>query len=191
MNKRKFTVGDRVMIHKESPYYGACDSNPKETVGTVSRIGRTETTGLYISVKWDSGLNNSYNHLDLVKVEKENNSVLTVDKEFVMHAYESACSAWKEKIEEQFPELFESKYSKLIEDGDVPYTSYLFYKNRDNKYVELKHGLSLIDGVADGRHLPKETKYRGLYIHDPEHAIELEIVKTGTGQSIVFKKKNS
>lgn len=188
---RKFKKGDRVVIRKSSEYYNTCASNPAGVTGTVQRVGKI-SEHLNINVKWDdTGVNNSYNACDLQLVQEEKPVALTVDKEFVMQAYESACSTWKEKIEKKFPELFDNKYSKLIEDGDLPYTSYLFYKNRNNEYVQLKHGLSLIDGVADGRYLPKETKYRGLYIHDPEHAIELEIVKTGTGQSIVFKKKNS
>lgn len=33
----------------------------------------------------------------------------SVSKDFILEAYESACSTWKSKIEVQFPELFQSE----------------------------------------------------------------------------------
>lgn len=33
----------------------------------------------------------------------------SVSKDFILEAYESACSTWKAKIETQFPELFQSE----------------------------------------------------------------------------------
>lgn len=34
--------------------------------------------------------------------------MFTVDKEFIIEAYEAACSGWKTKLEEKFPDVFKS-----------------------------------------------------------------------------------
>lgn len=191
------------MIAKASPYYGEGSSNPKDTLGTVLKVGRKEATGLYISVMWDdTGLANSYNHLDLQLVSGDNyrealceliekKKVLTVDKEFVMQAYESACSSWKAKIEQRFPELFpKEKYARLMQDT-LLYGTRLYYKSDASNYTELKYNIALIDGIAgDSREVPKEAKYRGIYVNDPNCELELEVVKVSDGHAIVFKNKN-
>lgn len=108
-SKNKFKVGDRVRISKSSAYYGENKSNPSDCIGTVTKYD-ADAYGHFASyVDWDNGGDNAYRDEDLELVSAANTSepaVLTVDKEFVMEAYESACSDWRKKIENKFPELF-------------------------------------------------------------------------------------
>lgn len=59
-----------------------------------------------------------YNHKNEVgtyaKITKRRESdTLTVPKQFVLDAYEAACSNWKEKLRLQFPDLFPTFFVKI------------------------------------------------------------------------------
>lgn len=45
-----------------------------------------------------------------VELVQSTSKKLTVDEDFVRQAHEAACSDWKQKIEEQFPDLFPGYY---------------------------------------------------------------------------------
>lgn len=185
-NKNKFKKGDRVRISKDSEYYDRSQqSNPSNCIGTVTKC---DADGYFTTeVKWDNGEYNSYRDYDLDLVSEASTAELTVDKEFVMQAYKSACSDWKKKIEQKFPELFPSNpYTKLVEDESKLASSSLYYQNSDGEFVALLNSTALIDGVAGCNGIPKEAKYRGIYIH--KH-VDVEVVKTGFGTSIIFKDK--
>jgi len=168
---QEIKVGDRVRISKDSEYYkDGQASNPKNVTGTVTSIS---SGMLKIHVKWDNLRSNSYNVKDLYlyseKTKKSNE--LTVSKEFVLEAHKAACSDWKNKLEKQFPEVFESdKYPTLIDlnPGEKLVTAGLFVMvtdiNGKEKYVPLK-GVQIADGIANSLDLPKEAKYKALYIN--------------------------
>lgn len=174
MKKTKFKVGDRVRISKDSEYYvGSFYSNPTDVTGTVSEVREDEP--FRYRVDWDNGLGNNYkiNDLYLYSEKKKSNKTdkLTVSKEFLLEAYKSACSDWKKKLEQEFPEVFETdKYPTLIDlkRGEELVTAHLYVKVRDldgkDKYVPLK-GVQIADGIADGHNLPKEAKHKALYIN--------------------------
>jgi hypothetical protein len=170
MKKTKFKVGDRVRIVKTSKYYGSCESNPKEVTGEVTSVRYSDDLG--IDVRWDNSTKNSYNACDLCiysEPERDSNH-FTVSKEFVLEAHKAACSDWKRRLEEQFPEVFETdKYPTLIDlkAGDRIVIADLFVKVEDSKgkerYVPL-NGIEIVDGVADGSILPQQARYKALYI---------------------------
>jgi hypothetical protein len=101
--RKKFKIGDRVKIIKTSEYYREGDSsNPIDTVGEVIRYKKT---GMPIEVRWSSDFTvNSYEEHDLVLASSE--PTVDVSREFVLRAYDSACSDWKRKIESEIPNLF-------------------------------------------------------------------------------------
>lgn len=175
MSKAKMLkVGDRVRISKYSEYY-ICGSisNPIDVTGTVSEVDEDEN--LCYSVKWDNGTKNGYGEGDLYLYSEDINktdepTVLTVSKEFVLEAHKAACSDWKKKLEEQFPDVFESnKYLTLVDlkEGEGLVSPALYVKvrdvNREYRYVAL-HGVNLVDGLANGKDLPKGARYKALYI---------------------------
>lgn len=66
----------------------------------------------------------------------------TVDSEFILAAHKAACNEWKGKLEEQFPDLFETKYQKTIKELGPINTGYDPYfpvisKDRRNVVVPL------------------------------------------------------
>ena len=188
-NKNKFKKGDRVRISKDSEYYGGGKSNPSDCEGTVTKYHAGDLQKFTTRVDWDNGTDNSYEDHDLeLATNTSEPAVLTVDKGFVMQAYESACSDWKKKIEQKFPELFPSNpYTKLVEEGSQLTSSTLYYKNRDGKFVALLNNIALIDGVAGEYGVPEEAKHRGIYIN--KH-VDVKVVSTpGGGTAIIFKDK--
>jgi hypothetical protein len=161
----KLTKGNRVRISKESRYYGDPYANPKEVTGTIERIDAQESH--CYRVKWDNGETNSYREGDLYIFE---DGELTVSKEFLLEAYKAACSDWKQRLEEEFPEVFETdKYPTLFElkrgeqlNGAGLYVQIINAKG-DREYLPL-NGIEIVDGVADGTILPQQAKYKALYI---------------------------
>ena len=192
MPKTKFKVGDKVKISRESKYYQLDDSfNPAGAIGEVIKVQDEDySSRLRVKVLWDKDLDisNTYAHEDLVYAEDTKD--LTVDSEFVMAAYESACSSWKKKIEAKFPDLFPNPYAKLVKDEDKIATSTLFYLDSNDEYKALEYNIALIDGVAGhGRDIPEEARYRGIYVNNKSKELKLELIETVDGYAIVFKKK--
>ena len=199
MPKTKFKVGDKVKISKDSEYYGVdATYNPADKVGTVIEVQKADySSRLKVKVLWDkeSNISNTYAHEDLVyaavqTTKVQNDDEFTVDKEFVMEAYKSACSTWKAKIEAKFPELFPSPYAKIVKDESKIALSSLFYMDSDDRYQPLEHNIALIDGIAGhGRDVPEEARFRGIYVNDRHGELNLELVETKDGYCILFKKK--
>lgn len=190
----KFKVGDKVMISKRSEYYGTDKShNPADKVGTVIEV-RDEsysTSRLKVKVLWDkeSNITNTYSHKDLVYATVVSDE-FTVDKEFVMEAYKSACSTWKKKIEAKFPDLFPNPYAKLVKDETSIGISNLFYLDSNDEYKALEYNIALIDGIAGhGRDVPEEARFRGIYVNNKSKELKLELIETVDGYAIVFKKR--
>lgn len=193
MAKAKFKKGDRVRISKNSEYYeDSLDSNPADVTGTVTSyksVKHNDEFSTYVS--WDNGENNTYSDYDLELYKESKEAVraeeFTVDKEFVMQAYEAACSTWKERIEDKFPDLFpKSKYVQIVEDEDNVSGSSIYYMTRQGVYKHLR-GVSLILGVAGYGNTPAESKYRGLYIDSQD--IKPVITETDGGAPIVLFEK--
>lgn len=190
---KKFKVGDRVRIAESSEYYGGnkTSTNPTGVVGTVTSYTPSSEDISCLSyttnVDWDNGTSNAYRGYDLELVAA---APLTVDKEFVMQAYESACSTWKEKIEQQFPELFpKRKFATLT--AQTPGPSTLYYKTECGMYKSLEYNVALIDAIAGQLGVPKEAKYKGIYVNNRGGNIDnLEVINTGDGFAILFNIKN-
>jgi hypothetical protein len=173
-------VGDRVRISKGSQFYSTAgsESNPSDVTGTIEKVNECKTPEFCYSVKWDNGEKNSYMEGDLYlyrgdnKSDRKKQDKLTVTKEFVLEAYKSACSDWKMKLEQEFPELFETdKYPTLIDlnKGDQVYSAELYVRiegaDGKTRYQPL-NGVQIADGIADGRTLPVNAKYKALYFTD-------------------------
>jgi hypothetical protein len=168
-------VGDRVRISKDSQFYrpGVSESNPSDVTGTIEKVNECEMPEFCYSVKWDNGRDNSYREGDLyLYSEKKNNDKadkLTVSKEFVLEAHKAACADWKQRLEEEFPKVFETdKYPTLVDlkDGETLVSSTLYAQIRGagyDRYVALR-GIQIADGIADGVTLPPQAKHKALYI---------------------------
>jgi hypothetical protein len=169
----KLTKGNRVRISKKSEYYrnvnqGGISSNPLGVTGTIERVDPKES--YCYRVKWDNGENNAYREGDLYIFEDGCDVELTVSKEFLLEAHKAACSDWKQRLEEEFPEVFETdKYPTLIElkrgeqlNGASLYVQ-IVNADGDREYVQL-NGIEIVDGIADGRILPVQARYKALYI---------------------------
>lgn len=182
------------MISKRSEYYGTDEScNPADKVGTVIEVKDESYSSHYLKVKvlWDkeSNISNNYDFNDLVRATVVSDE-FTVDKEFVMEAYESACSSWKKKIEAKFPDLFPNPYAKLVKDEGSIGVSNLFYLDSNDEYKALEYNVALIDGVAGpGRDVPEEARFRGIYVNNRLKELDLELIETVDGYCIVFKKR--
>jgi len=62
----KFRVGDKVRIRKDSKYYVAGRSNPKDTAGIIEEIGPCRNWQSHmITVKWPDEWSNNYRVYDL------------------------------------------------------------------------------------------------------------------------------
>ncbi len=195
-------AGDRVRISKDSEYYKeGSESNPKGVTGTISEV-RDES--FCYRVNWDNGENNTYqiNDLCLYSEKTKKSNELTVSKEFVLEAHKAACSDWKNKLEKQFPEVFESdKYPTLIDlkPGEELITAGLFVlvtdSNGKDKYVPLK-GVQIADGIADGDILPIEARYKALYINREatqqlceKYEVKQKPARTSSAYVVYFEKK--
>lgn len=63
----KLKVGDKVKISESSEYYGISKSNPKGVEGVITSLNEGEDLSHYVN--WSNGTRNSYDALDLVKVD--------------------------------------------------------------------------------------------------------------------------
>ena len=200
-------VGDRVRISKKSQFYnppGSSESNPSDVTGTIEKVNECNTPEFCYSVKWDNGEKNSYMEGDLYlyrgdnKFERKKQDKLTVTKEFVLEAYKSACSDWKKKLEQEFPELFEAdKYPTLIDlnRGDQLYGAELYVRiegaDGKTRYQAL-NGVQIADGIADGRTLPVNAKYKALYFTSSviEYGkYEIKHKESNRGSHVVYFEK--
>lgn len=204
----KLKVGDKVRISKESRYYGDPCSNPTDVTGTIERI---DAYGSHrYRVKWDNGETNSYRVEDLYiydcdspfpwAADMKKQDKLTVTKEFVLEAYKSACSDWKKKLEQEFPELFEAdRYPTLIDlnRGDQLYGAELYVriesKSGETRYQPL-NGVQIADGIADDQTLPLNAKYKALYFTDGvvgygKYEIKHKPTENGGGAHVVYFEK--
>lgn len=174
--------GDRVRISKGSRYYGKGDANnPIDLTGTITNVN--EDSHFTYSVTWDNGKRNSYKREgDLYlyrgdnKFERKKQDKLTVSKEFLLEAYKAACADWKQRLEGEFPEVFETdKYPTLVDinKGEEIETAVLYVRVRDTKTGEGRYtrlnGVQLADGIAIGAGdncgvLPRVARYKALYI---------------------------
>ena len=75
--KSKFKIGERVIIRKDSEYYGDCDSNPKDVVGVLVDNDDPEAieAGFLYKVKWDAENCNYYEPHDLKHCRVKNTKI--------------------------------------------------------------------------------------------------------------------
>jgi hypothetical protein len=195
----KLAKGNRVRISKESEYYrNGISSNPLGVTGTIERVDPGES--YCYRVKWDNGENNTYREGDLYIFENGCDVELTVSKEFLLEAHKAACSDWKQRLEEEFPELFETdKYPTLIDlnKGEHVYSAELYVriesKGGDTRFEPL-NGVQIADGIADDRSLPVNAKYKALYftaevVGFGKYEIKHKPTESGGGHIVYFEKK--
>jgi hypothetical protein len=208
MNKATKLVGDRVRISKGSKWYGKDDAyNPIYVTGTVSAAWEHDLSGEYCyDVEWDNGKKNGYREGDLYlyrgdnKFERKKQDKLIVSKEFLLAAYNAACADWKQRLEGEFPEVFETdKYPTLIDlnKGDQVYSAELYVRiegaDGKTRYQPL-NGVQIADGIADGRTLPVNAKYKALYFTDKavgygKYEIKHKSTENGGGSHVVYFEK--
>jgi hypothetical protein len=200
-SSQMLVVGDRVRISKDSAYYRRnMESNPRNTTGTVKNVDMTQEY-CYL-VEWDNGKKNSYITGDLYIFEDGCEGELIVSKEFLLAAYNAACADWKQRLEGEFPEVFETdKYPTLIDlnKGDQVYSAELYVRiegaDGKTRYQPL-NGVQIADGIADDHTLPVNAKYKALYFTDKAVGYgKYEIKHKPTGVSgggahvVYFEKK--
>lgn len=196
-------LGDIVRISKTSEYYDihsgdtpGLSSNPANMDGKIISVNEPYD-GYPLEVLWDNTETNVYDwcDLDLVstksKPSKKNRSgAYTVDEEFIKQAHEAACSDWKSRIEDKFPELFPTnKYVYALfnsKDIDRAVNADLYIKLADGSYVKTK--IQLIHGLAGSDGIDKQAKGCGIYIPrtcdiSPRIAKEYK----GSGSIILFE----
>ena len=129
---------------------------------------------------------------------------LTVSEEFLLSAYNAACADWKQRLEGEFPEVFETdKYPTLVDinKGEEVVTAMLYVRVRDTKtgeerYVRL-NGVQLADGIAIGADdncgvLPRVARYKALYIESflgREYSVKVKNATCLDSQVVYFEKK--
>ena len=202
-----FRVGERVRISFDSQYYRSrSQSNPKDVTGTITFINTTDA--YCYSVKWDNGKSNNYTEDDLYSYsekKKSNKAVkLTVSKEFLLSAYNASCSDWKQRLEGEFPEVFETdKYPTLVDinKGEEIETAVLYVRVRDTKTGEGRYtrlnGVQLADGIAIGAGdncgvLPRVARYKALYIESflgREYSVRVKNAGLPAGSHVVYFEK--
>lgn len=103
--------------------------------------------------------------------------------EFILKQYMQTCNAWKEKIEKEFPELFEVRDDIAIKKGALN-----SHENINlNAFCE-QAGIPVYDlQVINGERTKEEYNFRGLYIH-PNYFVELNRTTNG-GTEIIFRKR--
>lgn len=198
-------LGDIVRLSKTSQYYydepkDSGSSNPINMDGKIISVDE-ENYGYPLEVLWDNTQTNVYDwcDLDLVstksKPSKKNRSgAYTVDEEFIKQAHEAACSDWKSRIEDKFPELFPTnKYVCALfdsKDVDKAKSADLYVKLEDGSYVKSK--IQIIHGLAGSEGIDKQAKGCGIYIPSG-HDISPRIAKeyTSSGSVILFEPKKS
>ena len=119
----KFKIGDKVLIRKDSGFYGDPNSNPKDTYGYIHSLKYSITTGItdtYTVVKWENGMRNGYNGRDL-KLVLEKCKIQTFDhlKKYLFiisidRKVNVACSLKNITTEnKQIPDKFSDKLFRL------------------------------------------------------------------------------
>ena len=199
--------GDRVRISKDSQYYRSrSQSNPKDVTGTIEEVDANEA--YCYSVKWDNGERNTYEEGDLYSYSEKKKSnkadKLTVSKEFLLAAYNAACADWKQRLEGEFPEVFETdKYPTLVDisKGEEIETAVLYVRVRDTKTGEGRYtrlnGVQLADGIAIGAGdncgaLPRVARYKALYIESflgREYSVRVKNAGFPAGSHVVYFEK--
>ena len=173
-------LGNIVRLSKTSQYYDiysgdSSSNNPIWMDGKIISVDE-DNDGYPLEVRWDNTKTNVYDwcDLDLVsatctksKPSKRNrNGAYTVDEEFIKQAHEAACSDWKSRIEDKFPELFPTnKYVCALLDSknvDKAASADLYVKLEDGSYVKTK--IQLIHGLAGSEGIDKQAKGCGIYI---------------------------
>lgn len=67
-----FKVGDKVVISRDSEYYGVDPNwNPADVIGTIVEINRDCPSMHYYSVDWGNECFNTYREEDLVDITKK------------------------------------------------------------------------------------------------------------------------
>jgi hypothetical protein len=205
--------GDRVRISKGSRYYGKSDPyNPIDVTGTIYDINESHDEFDYCyEVEWDNGKKNGYQAVgDLYlyrgdnKFERKKQDKLIVSKEFLLAAYNAACADWKQRLEREFPEVFETdKYPTLVDinKGEEIETAVLYVRVRDTKTGEGRYtrlnGVQLADGIAIGAGdncgvLPRVARYKALYIESflgREYSVRVKNAGLPAGSHVVYFEK--
>jgi hypothetical protein len=110
----KFKIGDKVLIRKDSRFYGDPNSNPKDTYGYIHSLKYS------IIVKWENGMRNGYSGRDL-KLVLEKCKIQTFDhlKKYLFiisidRKVNVACSLKNITTEnKQIPDKFSDKLFRL------------------------------------------------------------------------------
>lgn len=187
MANTRFKVGDKVKIKKDTMYYGSKldRSNPMDTVGTITEV-RSDMEFCYM-VEWPKG-KNGYREGDLEPAKE-----YTVDEEFIRAAYDAACSTWKQKLEERYPEVLNvPTFLDILQNPKDAYHSQVYaYNTTTGKYESIK-GVEILSAAADGKLVPKSARYRGLYICTSvtqRADILVQNTEEGYGAAITFQIK--
>lgn len=184
----EFKVGDKVKIKQGTRYYGSkLDRlNPKDIIGTITAV-RHELEFRY-TVEWPQG-KNGYREGDL-----EHAKEYTVDEEFIRAAYDAACSTWKQKLEERYPEALNlPTFLDILENPKDDYDSLVYaYNATTGKYESIK-GVEILSAAADGKNdIPRSARHCGLYICTSITRRADALVKNtgdGYGTAILFQIK--
>ena len=113
--QKKFKVGDKVMISKDSPYYGTSVYNPSDVVGIVTYVGG-ERGYKTVRVKWPKGKDNCYDYSDLISTKEvliksviQTLAAMEVDGETMQYILEEV------GMDEQMAVQLSIMYPKVVE----------------------------------------------------------------------------
>lgn len=101
----KFKVGDKVKINGHYP--GSI--NKRGDIGIIEEI---KTTGELARVRVQGRVPSMANWEDVLTLEliEAVTETFEVSKEFILLAYKDACAEWKEKLKDNFPDAFKTRF---------------------------------------------------------------------------------
>jgi len=184
MNK-KFKVGDKVMISNASEYYGISKNNPKDVEGVITSINVHGSLPYY--VEWSNGGTNSYDALDLVKVEEveekeksihdilvERSTLEVGDTVIVTHKVPSYDLGW----DNSWRGGMDDAIGKECVVTEVPYSSGVRLDRKGNDYYYPLQSVQFV------RKAPKTEKVT--LTKDYDAVVSKDDIKVGC-QTITFK----
>jgi hypothetical protein len=191
--KQKIKVGDRVeVVNPNNTYsiYGSMfikmgftnteDNNSweKGEVGIVFAVDKHPVTDVtLIAIRHSDGREVLMGEEGVELIENVK-GVYTVDKQFILDAHKAACSEWKKKLENKYPEVFEDqKYFNLenmILEGDT-----IFTEEQAEKAGFGSRSFMLVRGSG-------EFKSKGFYLSD---RINWELVTDSEGMMVLLPTK--
>jgi hypothetical protein len=158
---------------------GMDSDNPHYINGTIKKSYIAWDGTTRYKVDWENGQRNDYTQADLeigYEGKLKRSESLVVDAGFVRAAYKAACTDWKERLQEQFPDFeFEPKPLRFGSIIKIMCDSRTGYKSE---------GLYRIVNLGENKVMLIDTKYHSAWKTEPMETNPTNIDKEELGKYI-------